>query len=59
MKKTYSIRKENSRRFSKESAKEWVTERNLLYRKMGSTNRAEYRYIIGEGRYGVYVRKIR
>ena len=59
MNKTYSIRKESRSKFSKQGAKEWINERNLLYRKMGSTNRAEYRYIISERKYGVFIRKKR
>ena len=59
MKKTWSVRKETSRKFDKRTAQEWVKNRNLYYKKVGSTNRAEYRYLISEYRYGVYIRRKR
>ena len=57
MGKTYSTRKESRRWFSKRGAKIWVKKRNDNYRKMGSTNRAEYRYVSSENTYGVYIRR--
>ena len=59
MSKTYSTRKESRRRFSKKSAQEWVKKRNAAYRKMGSSNRAEYRYMISEYTYAVFIRRKR
>jgi len=59
MSKTYSTRKEPRRRFSKKEAQEWVKKRNSAYRRMGSSNRAEYRYLISEYTYGVFVRRKR
>ena len=57
--KTYSTRKESHRWFTKRGAKLWVKERNENYRKMGSKNRAEYRYLISEHHYGVFIRRPR